>query len=64
MYVEIARSPVPVSVEYLARKANVGWGTAIRYALEMLASGKIQGIKTTRSWIFWVKKEEGGIADC
>lgn len=51
----IAEAPMPVSVEYIAQRVNVGWGTALRYALELLADGKIKGMKTTKSWVFWVQ---------
>jgi len=54
---EIVRSPIPVSIQYIAKRINVGWGTAIRYALELMAAGKIEGMKTTKSWVFWARKE-------
>ena len=51
----IAEASMPVSVEYIAQRLNVGWGTALRYALELLAAGKIKGMKTTKSWVFWTQ---------
>jgi len=43
----------PIDCEKVAREVHVGWGTALRYALELLVQGKIRGLKTTKSWVFW-----------
>lgn len=51
----IAGAPLPVSVDYIAKRLGIGWGTAIRYALELLVIEKIEGMKTTRGWTFWGK---------
>lgn len=53
----LVKAPLPVSVEYLASELGVGWGTALRYCLELLAAGQIQGMKTMKSWVFWTEKE-------
>jgi len=51
----VGKASMPVSVEYIAQRVNVGWGTALRYALELVAAGKIKGMKTTKSWVFWIQ---------
>jgi len=51
----IAGAPLPVSIDYIAKRVGIGWGTAIRYALELVIAGKIEGMKTTRGWTFWGK---------
>jgi len=53
---EIEKASMPVSVEYLSKKLKVGWGTIIRYCLELVIAGKICGLKTTKSWVFWRKE--------
>ena len=52
----IAKATMPVSVEYIAKALDVGWGTALRYCLELLAAGRIRGMKTMKSWVFWVEE--------
>jgi len=59
---ELTTASVPVSVEYLAKKLHIGWGTTVRYCLELLVAGKICGIKTTNSWIFWINKNHNKVA--
>ena len=46
---------MPLSIEYVARHLEVGWGTARAMLLELALEGKIACQKTTKSWIFWVK---------
>lgn len=53
---EIANATIPVSTEYIAKKMRIGWGTAIRHALELMVAEKLKGLKTTKSWVFWVEK--------
>jgi DNA-binding IclR family transcriptional regulator len=52
----LQKTSMPVSIEYVARRLNVGWGTARAMLLELLVEGKIAGQKTTKSWIFWIEK--------
>ena len=54
VYQIVRRAEVPIDPEKIARKANVGWGTALRYALELVIFGQIQGLKTSKSWVFWL----------
>lgn len=54
MYQVVRRAEIPIDPENIAKKVNVGWGTALRYALELVIFGEIQGTKTSKSWIFWL----------
>lgn len=54
----LGKTPMPVSIEYVARHLNVGWGTARAILLELTLSGKVAGQKTTKSWIFWIPRTE------
>jgi len=54
----LERTPVPVSVEYVAHHLKVGWGTARAMLLELVVNGKVAGQKTTKSWIFWMPRPE------
>jgi len=47
---------MPLSIEYVARHLNVGWGTARAMLLELALDGKIACQKTTKSWIFWISR--------
>jgi DNA helicase TIP49 (TBP-interacting protein) len=49
----VREAEIPIDVEKIARRINIGWGTALRYALELVMSGKIRGLKTSKSWVFW-----------
>ena len=52
----VADSPQPVDVENIRASCRISnWETALRHCLELLLDGKIRGIKTTKSWIFWSK---------
>ena len=54
----LEKTSMPVSIEYVARHLNVGWGTARAMLLELALSGKVAGQKTTKSWIFWIPISE------
>jgi len=57
----IAKEPRPVDIEKIRVACNIGnWNTALKHCLELLIQGKIEGRKTSKSWIFWINKEEGG----
>jgi len=51
--VDLLRSiGIPVSVEFVARKLGVGWGTARAILLNLTCQGRIKMKKTTKSMIF------------
>jgi DNA-binding IclR family transcriptional regulator len=54
----LEKTPIPVSIEFVARHLNVGWGTARAMLLELALSGKVASQKTTKSWIFWIPLSE------
>jgi hypothetical protein len=58
----IHSAELPVSTEYIAKKLSIGWGTALRYCLELMTTGRIQGMKTTKSWVFWVEEGEPAVS--
>jgi len=44
----------PLDVEKIRVGCAIGnWQTALKHCLELLYDGKIQGIKTSKSWIFF-----------
>jgi DNA-binding IclR family transcriptional regulator len=54
----LKKTPMPVSIEFVAHHLNVGWGTARALLLELALSGKVASQKTTKSWIFWMAESE------
>jgi len=46
----------PLDVEKIRVACKIGnWQTALKHCLELLWDEKIQGLKTSKSWIFWSK---------
>ena len=44
----------PLDVERIRVECSIGnWQTALKHCLELLHEGKIQGTKTSKSWVFW-----------
>ncbi len=51
-FVQAAKQPV--DVEKIRVASDIGnWQTALKHCLELQYERKIQGIKTSKSWIFW-----------
>ena len=49
----------PYDIESIRKEAGIGgWNTALRHLLELYIANEIRGLKTTKSWVFWV--EDGG----
>ncbi|MEM3506073.1 MAG: hypothetical protein QW589_01415 [Candidatus Bathyarchaeia archaeon] len=47
----------PLDVEKIRRRAKIGhWNACLHHLLELYILGKIEGRKTSKSWIFWIKK--------
>jgi hypothetical protein len=43
-----------MDVEKIRVACKIGnWQTALKHCLELQYEGKIQGIKSSKSWIFW-----------
>jgi hypothetical protein len=50
----------PLDVEKIRVKCGIGnWQTALKHCLELLYEDKIQGTKTSKSWVFWPKSWTG-----
>jgi len=50
----------PLDVEKIRTKCEIGnWNTALKHCLELVISGKIKGMKTSKSWVFWIDREKG-----
>ena len=48
----------PTDVEKIRVRAGIGhWNTTLKHCLELLIAKRINGTKTSKSWIFWVEKE-------
>jgi len=43
---------MPVSVEFVAQKLGIGWGTARAILLSLAVQGRVKMEKTTKSLIF------------
>jgi len=59
----LGRAPHPMDVEKIRVACKIGnWQTALRHCLELLHEGRIEGTKTSKSWIFSPKSKatEGG----
>ena len=49
----------PLDIEKIRIAVGIGnWNTALKHCLELLITNEIQGIKTSKSWIFWIEKKE------
>jgi len=52
--VQEAKEPIdPENVRVLAKIGN--WQTALKHLLQLMIEGKIEGQKTSKSWVFWSK---------
>lgn len=47
----------PENIRVQAGIAN--WQTALKHLLELKIEGQIEGTKTSKSWIFWIKNGKG-----
>ena len=64
VYGVIKEAVIPIDAEKIAKQLDIGWGTALRYALELIILKEIQGMKTSKSWVFWKKKKNSGGEIC
>jgi len=50
----LTRASQPMDIEKIRVDAHIGnWQTALKHCLELLIANKINGQKTTKSWVFW-----------
>lgn len=53
----LTESTIPMDVEKIRVACGIGnWQTALKHCLELLYDGKIHGVKSSKSWLFWVKQ--------
>ncbi len=50
---------MPVDVGFVARNLGIAWGTARYLLLELAVKGKLKALKTTKSYVFVAKDQEG-----
>lgn len=52
----------PQAIETIRKGAGIAhWNAALSNCLELYIEGSIKGMKTSRSWVFWVEaKQQGG----
>lgn len=54
----LKRANQPMDVQKIKEAVGIGnWNTALKHLLELKLEGKVEGQKTTKSWIFWVKRK-------
>ena len=56
VYQIIKSSELPIDPNNLSKKARIGWGTALKYALTLVVEEKVRGLRTTKGWIFYEEK--------
>jgi hypothetical protein len=45
----------PLDIERIRTEGGIGnWNTALKHCLELLVEKKVNGVKTSKSWVFWV----------
>jgi hypothetical protein len=55
----LQRYEEPCDIESIRRDAGIGnWNTALKHLLEMYISGDVEGLKTSKSWVFWINRAE------
>jgi hypothetical protein len=46
----------PLDIEKIRTEVGIGnWNTALKHCLELLIAKKINGMKTSKSWVFWIE---------
>ena len=55
----ISKSENPVSIDYVRHHSGLNWSTARAVLLSLALEGKIGSQKTSKSWIFWLDKQNG-----
>lgn len=48
----VNESSIPITADYIARQLSIAWGTARSLLLGLACQGKIEAIKTMKSWVF------------
>jgi hypothetical protein len=54
-YLEAATQPM--DVEKIRVDLGMGnWNTVLKHCLQLVMEKKIRGLKTSKSWVFWIEK--------
>jgi predicted Zn-ribbon and HTH transcriptional regulator len=49
----------PLDIEKIREACGIGnWNTALKHCLELVLENKISGVKTSKSWVFWIGSEK------
>lgn len=49
----------PQAVETIRVKTGTShWSAVLSHCLELMINGRIEGMKTSKSWVFWVPEEK------
>jgi hypothetical protein len=55
----LSQKELPCDVEKIRVAVGIGnWNTALHHLLELYIDGKISGQKTSKSWVFWIKRRQ------
>jgi len=52
----LKKTEIPCSIDFVAHNVEIAWGTARAILLNLVILGKVQTQKTTKSFIFWIDK--------
>ena len=53
----LKETEIPCSIDFVAHNMGIAWGTARAILLNLVIEGRVQSQKTTKSLIFWAKKD-------
>jgi hypothetical protein len=60
----LSEATVPMDIEKIRKGALIGnWETCLKHCLELTIAGKINGQKTSKSWIFFAIDKQGARND-
>jgi hypothetical protein len=55
----LEKTAQPLDIEKIRIAAGIGnWNTALKHCLELMLNRKIEGQKTSKSWVFWCKNKQ------
>ena len=54
----VLKAELPIGIETVRKKSGIKvWETAKALLLELLIEGRLSGIKTAKSWVFWIERQ-------
>jgi len=54
----LEKATCPMDIEKIRVDVGIGnWNTALKHCLELVIARKINGQKTSKSWVFWIDKK-------